>query len=488
MATKTKTAQAVDNVERIRKQFEKALAVQYEQSQSILREGSQIVVPQFMTLKDAAKAITAFEEQREEMVSKRLSFECHPHDGLVNFYKAMQETFGTILASQQEINSFFGSFTVPGQSISVPIDFDESTTVPIGTVEVPGLPISIEINVRSNENNPVKGLVVVDLEYKRLYEPLVEQIEAITKRRLKSDSIFRNKALNSKFEFLDLRADTSKIVYSQIERAQVDANIFTPIEMKAECKRAGIPIKRTVLLHGRFGTGKTLTALAAAKTCVENGWTFINVAPGDSIIRALEFARVNQPCLVFFEDIDVSTSGDRSDALNEVLNHVDGLLSKTAEVMTILTTNRIDHINKAMLRPGRIDAVIELGYLDVEAVAQLVRGYGGEMLEGELDEQALFDAAEGYVPAFIAEAVHRAKNYAVRHSNNGSKLKVTTKDVENALIGLRAQYNLMIGKQATEKPTLDKALTALVQDSIVDPLTNAVNETLKDKLNPCAVK
>src|SRR5262249_22003547 len=140
---------------------------------------------------------------------------------------------------------------------------------------------------------------------------------------------------------------------------QIDTSILVPIMHTKEVEAQKIPLKRTILLEGPYGTGKSLTARMAARVCEENGWTFILLDRVQGLRTALEFANRYSPAVVFAEDID-RISEERNDAANDLINTIDGVLSKSSKIMTILTTNFADKLDKAMVRPGRLDAVISL--------------------------------------------------------------------------------------------------------------------------------
>ena len=205
----------------------------------------------------------------------------------------------------------------------------------------------------------------------------------------------------------------------------------------------------------------------------------MNVRTGGDITQALAFARKNQPAMVFFEDIDSVTAGDRTESVNIILNEIDGFLSKDAEVIVILTTNNLGVINRAMLRPGRIDSMIELGELDKNTVADFVRTFAGHELSGDLDDEALWEASKGYVPAFIVRAVQLAKSYALARSDDAI---IACDDIVAAMRGLRPQFELMMGEQTKSRPDLDTAFSSTVRDAVHLELTNGDSEEFAERI------
>ncbi len=139
-------------------------------------------------------------------------------------------------------------------------------------------------------------------------------------------------------------------------------------------KRLGAHIPRGALLVGSPGTGKTLLARAVAG---EAGVPFfsmsasefveIYVGVGASRVRDLfNQARQSSPCVIFLDEIDavgrkrsmrVTASDEREQTLNQLLVELDGFDSRQA-VVVLAATNRLDILDKALLRPGRFDRQI----------------------------------------------------------------------------------------------------------------------------------
>lgn len=468
------------------KRLQDALQERYQATSGILREGSRIIIPAHMSWRDAAEAILSHAKKQEEDVQTLSEFNCHPHDGLVALVRAIKSKFGELIGAESE--SMFGK--IPGRTYTVPISFTETIVVPIGDAEIPGVPIKMDIRPQfadmDNESasNDLGGMLTVIFSYKRMYEPLVKDIEAEIRLQLEQNSIFRGKAIDSRFNFMNVDTfDPNRVVYSRNEKRTIDANILAPIVNTKAWLQSGSQLRRGILLYGEYGTGKTLTALLTGQNCVKHGWTFINVLPGDDINRALRFAKRYEPAVVFFEDIDNDTKGDRNEHINNILNTIDGVISKSAKVITILTTNHIQKISRGMLRPGRLDSIIEMGKLDREAIIKLVRVAGtGEdgvsIVEGPLDEDAICEAAKGYMPAYISEAVTKAKAYALTRETNDGNLTITSDDIVSALIELREQYNLMRSDQVVKEPDVDSSIGHIVQMAIA-PMAKELSDITK---------
>jgi transitional endoplasmic reticulum ATPase len=146
----------------------------------------------------------------------------------------------------------------------------------------------------------------------------------------------------------------------------------------------------------------------AARVAEQNGWTFILLDKVQGLRAALEFANRYSPAVVFAEDIDRIAS-ERDDATNDLINTIDGVVSKRTEIMTILTTNFAEKLNPVILRPGRLDAVISLKAPDQETVKRLLVHYAAKLLPDKADLSASAKELAGQIPASIRECVERAK-------------------------------------------------------------------------------
>ena len=165
--------------------------------------------------------------------------------------------------------------------------------------------------------------------------------------------------------------------------------------------------------------------------------------------------------MVFFEDIDQVASGHRDEALNRILNTCDGILSKSAAVVTVMTTNNVAKIQKGMLRPGRIDVMLELGALDADAMVKMVELYCTD-IEGDLDGDALEEAGKGYTPAFVTEACQRSLLYSIADGRD----KINQADVIHSLIGLRSHFESVNDTDWVPTDPLDSKMREILEPVI----------------------
>src|SRR6185436_12877795 len=108
-----------------------------------------------------------------------------------------------------------------------------------------------------------------------------------------------------------------------------------------------VPFKRGVCALGPYGTGKTLMVYVAAQIAKANGITAVIVEDAKQLPNAMLFARQYAPAVLIVEDIDQVTR-ERDDLCNDIMDSLDGVEAKDAEVMTLFTSNHADQIHEAM--------------------------------------------------------------------------------------------------------------------------------------------
>lgn len=142
-------------------------------------------------------------------------------------------------------------------------------------------------------------------------------------------------------------------------------------------ERVGIPWRFGLLLHGAPGTGKTSLAHALASR-FDLRLAVIPVADlrGDEeLIDAFE--AVSDESIVLLEDVDCAFRGRRAESAEGItfsgfLNCIDGVLAPHSGRVLIMSTNHVDRLDPALIRPGRIDMRIEVPLLTSEAATDYV--------------------------------------------------------------------------------------------------------------------
>ena len=437
-----------------------------ERDPAVVSEGDRLILPRAMSLEDGVKFLNRKIKESETPVSIREEVECYPLDGAYALMQVMKQIFGWATAIPTP--GFFGP--TPPQMINLEIDHGVHTQVLWGQFQVPGIEGAIATGADQKNGRPI---FVMAGTVKQKYKPVIKKIADAVREYIKTDSVYRGKAVklitreDGAFDptnpptFLDLtKVNPEELVFSDHVMDQIETNIFTPIEYTEECRTANIPLKRGVLLEGKYGTGKTLTAFVAATKCVNkptNQWTFIYLDRVAAIREAMEFAKMYGPAVIFAEDIDRAMAGGRSIKVDDVLNKIDGVDTKGTDILTILTTNHVENINKAMMRPGRLDAIITVEAPDATAVQKLIKLYSRELLSPKADLEEVGTLLNGQIPAVIREAVERSKLYAIKRTKKTLQPGILSgTDLVSAAKGMRGHLELMA-------PSTKEELTAAEQ-------------------------
>lgn len=385
----------------------------------IVHHGTKMILPEGMTLDQGIDLLQRRKEYDQQDTVVRRVYNVFPWDGAVALDNVLRAKYGW--AQAVATPGFFGESPPEMRTIKTGPN-GETKQVTWGRFSLPGIKGFLQTNAQQG----AKGMWYFELvsKVRRADEPAVRQLMEDVERECAVSSIYRGKAIKIRFrdddgdkqmpepEFLDTDAiDPEMVVFSDVTQHSIRTNLFTPIQRTQDLLDNGIPIKRGVLLGGTYGTGKTLAASVASKLAVQAGITYIYVPRADELKDAIEFAKLYQSpaSVVFCEDIDRVTNGERNVAMDDILNIIDGIDTKSANIIVVLTTNHLDNINPAMLRPGRLDAVIPVTPPDAKAVERLVRVYAkGAVAVGE-DLTEVGRVLAGRIPAIIAEVVKRAK-------------------------------------------------------------------------------
>ena len=184
-------------------------------------------------------------------------------------------------------------------------------------------------------------------------------------------------------------------------------------EHRESLSEYGQHLKRGILLYGKPGTGKTHTVRYLLSQ--SEGATAILLSGGSlaRISEAATMARALQPSIVVLEDCDLIAE-DRSfghgpqPLLFEVLDAMDGLDSD-ADVAFVLTTNRVDMLERALAqRPGRVDLAVEIPLPAPAERTELVKLYARGIPFSPAAVQDAAERTEGTTASFARELVRRA--------------------------------------------------------------------------------
>ena len=211
-------------------------------------------------------------------------------------------------------------------------------------------------------------------------------------------------------------------------------------------REVGVEPPSGVLLHGPPGTGKTMLAKAVAN---ETDATFIKMAgselvhkfigEGAKLVRDMfQVARDHEPAVVFIDEIDAiaskrtdsKTSGDAEvqRTMMQLLSEMDGF-DERGDIRIIAATNRFDMLDRAILRPGRFDRLIEVPNPDVEGREKIFRIHTRDMnVADDVDFAALAADTDDLSGADVKAICTEAGMFAIRDDRQ----QITMADFRNA--------------------------------------------------------
>lgn len=442
----------------------------------IVRHGEQLLIPETMTMEDAVELLERRIAYDAQEVAFSENFEVFPWDGANALDAVLTARYGWAPATATP--SFFGP--QPPKMITIDVGYGQRKEVAWGRFSLPNIAGFIQCSA-----DKVRGRLVfkVDAKVLRRDEDNIKKLFRELRAELNERSIYRGQAFKMRFrnddgdvlempepQFInDKDIDPATLVYATDVQASIETNLFTPIRRIRDCKANGIPVKRGVLLGGMYGCGKTLAAKVAARLAVEQGVTYLYVQRADELADAVEFVKMysNPGAVIFCEDIDRAVNGNRSTEMDDILNIIDGIDTKSANIITVLTTNNLNAINPAMLRPGRLDAVINVTEPDAPAAEKLVRIYGGSTIAPDLDLTEVGEALAGQIPAVIAEVVKRAKLSQLKLQEEGTVVEnITAQALLDSMNSMRDQVSMLKLETNTHQPTAQE----LIKDEVLAEL------------------
>lgn len=428
------------------------------------RHGEKIILPKGMKTKDAIVALQRQEKYDNEVVQLDFEFPYFVWDGAYALAKVMQEKYGFVFGETQY--SFFGK--QPPQLIGIETELGKVEQIAWGKFSVPG----IEDGFFTTGYTMKEGRLLFKFSatVKHMYEEEIKALRDKVAEFLEKHSIYKGKAISVRFtddkgkkllengevptpKFIDVsKAREQELVFPAEVDDAVKTNLFTPIERLQECREAGIPIKRGILLAGPYGVGKTLTAYIAAQKAVKSGITYVYCQNPQEFPDVMRFAAQYAPSLVFCEDVDRIVPLDRDKSVDELINIVDGVETKNSEIITVFTTNEVRNVNRALLRPGRMDAVIPVHKPDAVAVQKLIVNYAGKYLSKDADLTEVGEILKDNIPAVVREVCERAKLAAFKLLPKGERLKqIPVSALKEAATTMRMQLELLSNQDRTPK-------------------------------------
>ena len=232
----------------------------------------------------------------------------------------------------------------------------------------------------------------------------------------------------------------------------------------------GARIPKGVLLVGPPGTGKTLLAKAVAGEADApffsiSGSDFVEmfVGVGASRVRDLfEQAKKNQPSIIFIDEIDAvgrhrgaglgGGHDEREQTLNQLLVEMDGFGVNEGTIV-LAATNRADILDPALMRPGRFDRQVYVGYPDQKARLAILKVHAkNKPLGKDVDLSVIAKTTYGFTGADLENLLNEAALLAARENNR----EISQHDLDDAML------KVVMGpeKKSKEMQEKDKKQTA----------------------------
>ncbi len=272
------------------------------------------------------------------------------------------------------------------------------------------------------------------------------------------------------------RADDEKkkVTFKDVAGADEEKEELTEIveflKNPLEFSKLGARIPKGVLLVGPPGTGKTLLARAVAGEADApffsiSGSDFVEmyVGVGASRVRDLfKEAKKNQPSIIFIDEIDAvgrhrgagmgGGHDEREQTLNQLLVEMDGFGANEG-IIVIAATNRPDILDPALLRPGRFDRQVTVGYPDVKGREDILKVHAkNKPLGPDVELHQIAATTVGFTGADLENLLNEAALLAAKRK----KLAITMNEIEEATM------KVVVGseKKSRKISEKDKKITA----------------------------
>ena len=258
--------------------------------------------------------------------------------------------------------------------------------------------------------------------------------------------------------------DSPQETYADIGGLEVQINeikeaVELPLKRPELFLRIGVDPPKGVLLHGPPGTGKTLLAKAVAHETNAHFMRVVGselvqkyIGEGARLVRELfDLARKKAPTIIFIDEIDAigasrteaNTSGDREvqRTLMQLLAGMDGFENR-GDVKIIGATNRIDILDRALLRPGRFDRIIEIPLPDETGRLSILNVHCRPLtMDENVDLCEVAKQTDGKNGADLRAICMEAGMFAIRKERPA----ITQEDFLAAIAKIRLDFNRGVG-------------------------------------------
>lgn len=357
---------------------------------------------------------------------------------------------------------------------------------------VPTSPVSIPGCRRLNKKHPAwikagsrGGVPWVQANVIRDDQGKLDGIFGFVRDWADKNTIYAGQCVDLDFNFINrTNVKPQNVALTERNTKAIDLFVRQPFKNPDRLAAFGQSPKTGVLFYGPPGGGKTMTATLAEYIGVASGGVVIHVDPslGVSGLQAadtmsLRLLNAGHAVMIVFEDVEKLAREDRA----KVLEILDGGNAKQHRRIVIGTTNFLEQIDRAMIRPGRFDSVLYCGLPDKQAFTQLINVLIPADHRGviTMDEQGhygvAFPAFEGYSYAMIANAVSIIIRSAIAHSDDDTSINVGDDDLITAAELVRDHHDLLNQDVEIETLTIEDLMRQAHSDQF-DQIDSAVRE------------
>ena len=302
-------------------------------------------------------------------------------------------------------------------------------------------------------------------------EDAVEGLFGFVRDWMNKNSIYAGQVVDVNFNFLNLTDfKPENVALTREVTNAIDWFILSPLRYWSANDERGMPRKTGMFLFGPPGGGKTMIKTTGEYLAARLGAVVVEIDPSLGIegfeaanVRSMALLENGYKVLIAMEDMEKLAIRDRA----KVLDILDGTSSKGHRRITIGTTNFLETIDRAMLRPGRFDCVLESALPDLQAFTHLIKVLLRDEDIGEIDYEVAFPHFEGYSYAFIANAVQTIIRAAISTAKGDlTELSISTENLIDAARSVRGHFDLMQQEVEVELPQLDTIFKQLIAEQV----------------------
>ena len=239
---------------------------------------------------------------------------------------------------------------------------------------------------------------------------------------------------------------------SQPPKQLVQRRIILPLTKEDLSKKHGVTPPKTIIFFGPPGTGKTHFVKAIAGVL---SWWYIEIAPsmlmvdgadrvGANLRRIMEKARQLEEAVIFIDEFEeLAGRRDNADRLeksitNEFLKQVPQFKNEANRVLLVCATNYIQHLDAALLRPGRFDCIIPVGGLNEDERRVILEYYLSRLNKGEIDLDRIVKETSRFTPADIQYLFEQVAQFAFEQEiARKEDYRVTTETIYHIMSKVR---------------------------------------------------